>query len=450
MATMTKYDGSNFYVFRDSNNKVITTVGNISSKTNQVFNFSAALKDASGTVVTDGFLLTIKTVDKKTETIYVKASGLTTDGTATKDTFVIRNVKSSGNTVDGSGNPEGDSTTALDDIPEGSIVGIAVHPFHMESIDQAIQGAIATGGQKIVVGDETASAVSIEADQGYSGNAKFVIAADGLSVDFHDKNGSSFTIGAGAGSISGGDGIDVTSSVIAVDLGTDPGLEFVSNKLEAKVKASGGVTKDSDGLSADESNFDYASQAEAEAGTATNKPMNALRTKEAIDANNNKLDASFTSVTKTNGVTTDQTLASYSVPANKLGTANVIKARFNLSVVTFTESTSSMVFKLKYGSTTLASVTIDGSWASSSFGITDDAGFVDIELHANGASAQNGSLLLNLMGNSANTVKFGDIATGAATEDSTGALDLKLDVSYGSTSGSSTTTMTNYAIEILK
>ena len=36
-----------------------------------------------------------------------------------------------------------------------------------------------------------------------------------------------------------------------IELGTDPGLEFVSNGLEAKIKTSGGLIKDANGLSAD-------------------------------------------------------------------------------------------------------------------------------------------------------------------------------------------------------
>jgi len=36
-----------------------------------------------------------------------------------------------------------------------------------------------------------------------------------------------------------------------IELGTDPGLEFVSNGLEAKIKSAGGLVKDADGLSVD-------------------------------------------------------------------------------------------------------------------------------------------------------------------------------------------------------
>jgi len=54
--------------------------------------------------------------------------------------------------------------------------------------------------------------------------------------------------------LSGGDGIAIDDSgdpdVISVDLATDPGLQFTSNKLDVKVKTEtgGSITKDSDGL----------------------------------------------------------------------------------------------------------------------------------------------------------------------------------------------------------
>ena len=55
-------------------------------------------------------------------------------------------------------------------------------------------------------------------------------------------------------SFSGGNGIAIDSSgdpdVISVDLATNPGLQFTSNKLDLKVKAEtgGSITKDGDGI----------------------------------------------------------------------------------------------------------------------------------------------------------------------------------------------------------
>lgn len=65
------------------------------------------------------------------------------------------------------------------------------------------------------------------------------------------EDGSSFIPGAGVGTISGGDGIDVSSSVISADLATNAGLEFdggTPNKLRAKLDASGGLERNVNGL----------------------------------------------------------------------------------------------------------------------------------------------------------------------------------------------------------
>lgn len=66
-----------------------------------------------------------------------------------------------------------------------------------------------------------------------------------------------------ASGISGGDGIDKTGGVLSIDLDADPGLELNAGKVCAKVGTN--LTCTSDGINAPTT----ASQAEAEAGTAT-------------------------------------------------------------------------------------------------------------------------------------------------------------------------------------
>ena len=48
-------------------------------------------------------------------------------------------------------------------------------------------------------------------------------------------------------------GLELTASGLGVDLATDPGLEFSSGDLRVKVKSGGGITRDSNGLSVNES-----------------------------------------------------------------------------------------------------------------------------------------------------------------------------------------------------
>ena len=60
--------------------------------------------------------------------------------------------------------------------------------------------------------------------------------------------------GSVADNFAGGDGISITdgegTDTIAVDLATNPGLQFTSNKLDLKVKSEtgGSITKDGDGI----------------------------------------------------------------------------------------------------------------------------------------------------------------------------------------------------------
>jgi len=60
-----------------------------------------------------------------------------------------------------------------------------------------------------------------------------------------------FTQFSSAGVVSGGDGILKTGNVLSVDLATNPALQITSNKLDMKIKANSGLTKDVDGLQMD-------------------------------------------------------------------------------------------------------------------------------------------------------------------------------------------------------
>ena len=74
----------------------------------------------------------------------------------------------------------------------------------------------------------------------------FIVTDDDITVDTTAIQFSQF---AGVGTFTGGNGIDITSGVISVDLATNPGLEFDGgspNKLQ--VKDYNGITVDSNGV----------------------------------------------------------------------------------------------------------------------------------------------------------------------------------------------------------
>jgi len=135
--------------------------------------------------------------------------------------------------------------------------------------------------------------------------------------------------------ITGGDGITVTEINdagdedldIDVELATDSGLEFSSNKLRAKVKTNGGVTRDSDGLSVDLSNEVL-----------------------VIPKYSNTAD-STTVVSTTSETDLDKY---YTIPANDLAIGDVYRMKASLIISTASGGSGHMTLRLKFGSTTLA------------------------------------------------------------------------------------------------
>jgi hypothetical protein len=246
MADATTFPNHGYYVLQDSDGKPITLARSVSGKTTQTFEFSAPLKDGTGSLITGMFKMSVITPapEQKIERIFVKTMNATSTATAT----VNRGIAPSGIDVDGSGYPTQTSDYALEDIPAGSICAIAWDSFDAESTKKVLRGNIATGANSFQIGDGTATEQLIKANQGLANDSAYGFDASGDPI-IYKADGSSFVPGAGAGSISGGDGIDVTASVISADLDTDSGLEINSEKLRAKVKTDGGLTRDSDGLS---------------------------------------------------------------------------------------------------------------------------------------------------------------------------------------------------------
>lgn len=113
-----------------------------------------------------------------------------------------------------------DPDTANDfDLPSGTKIYPVDSSYYFRYTYEAILGIIGTGAKNLKLGDGTTDATQgFEIDQGItSSTTKYGADASGDPL-ITKPDGSSFIPGAGAGSISGGDGIDLTASVISVDL----------------------------------------------------------------------------------------------------------------------------------------------------------------------------------------------------------------------------------------
>lgn len=138
--------------------------------------------------------------------------------------------------------------------------------------------------------------------------------------------------------------------------------------------------------------------------------------------------------------TTEYDVYSYTVAANTLGTGNSIRVKIYLSDLTQASSAGTTTFRLKYGSTTIASFV----FAEHTQGALNLLGTIEAVVTANAsASAQTGFLSLEAGANNldldsawgaAGSILRG-YAAGTATEDSTGALDLKITAQSSQTNG---------------
>lgn len=160
--------------------------------------------------------------------------------------------------------------------------------------------------------------------------------------------------------------------------------------------------------------------------TADSSQTNGL--KWAAAAGNKVLvDASTVTVVSS---TAETDLATVSLPANTLSTGNAILMKIHLSQF-IAQNPGTCTIRLKYGSTTLASVVFAPAAGCSSM-----SAVINAMLAANGATnAQKGTLdifggLTPFMDNTAITRESRGYGSGTATEDSTGALTLKITVQF--------------------
>ena len=120
--------------------------------------------------------------------------------------------------------------------------------------DQDVAGEKTFTDNLIRVGDDTNSDMYFYAENADSDKPFIFYDASTNAWSFSNDGVSSTAIGGGASVYTGGDGIDITSSVVKVDTATNPGLEISSNKLRVKVHTAAAtkLTRDTNGIGLDQ------------------------------------------------------------------------------------------------------------------------------------------------------------------------------------------------------
>lgn len=174
----------------------------------------------------------------------------------------------------------------------GDVVAATTANIDLSSMPAAIDGFSLTSGDRFLAKDQTdattngvyvfngaASAATRAEDQDNSpaneilngvwvpyilngtlnGGKSYVITSVGTGTDNTHQIGVddiNWSVFSSPTQLTAGDGVDITTNVISVELATDPGLEFATGALRVKIKASSGLVRDADGLYVDLADFD--------------------------------------------------------------------------------------------------------------------------------------------------------------------------------------------------
>lgn len=149
--------------------------------------------------------------------------------------------------------------------------------------------------------------------------------------------------------------------------------------------------------------------------------------------------------------TAENTLLSYSVPANTLGTSNVIRVTLHFTSIGVS-STNTWTLRFKYGATTVVTKTYTNVSGNNTY-----QGKVEFLLAAAGTtSSQNGSYALNLgsgsyIGNgNLQAMMFSESAQGTAAEDSTASKTLAITSQHSNSSANDNVTVSVIVTEVLR
>jgi hypothetical protein len=161
-----------------------------------------------------------------------------------------------------------------------------------------------------------------------------------------------------------------------------------------------------------------------------------------------------TSVSIANGNSAaETTLFVKGIPAGLLGTRNVLRARVYFSALGISSAAEALTLKVKYGSTTLNTLTISGSQAVSV------PGYLDVDILANNSvSAQIGTCQLTTTATGKEVAADASVGiskvlgstNGTATENSATTLDLTITGQYGGTNASNDLTVLYGYVEVIR
>ena len=202
-----------------------------------VFPLTAPIFDSAGVIPLQPFIVTfINRSDKKPLSIYVDtpSTELSVDGLTI--TLSAANQKNINVSNTNSATPDLLSGTTPDfDLDQNSSFRISIAANDVKMLEDALTGEIGTGALNLKIGDGTAGATQgFEIDQGITASTtKYGADASGDPL-VTLPDGSSYILGAGAGAITGGDGIDITASDISIDLAdTDVFVETTAGAADS-------------------------------------------------------------------------------------------------------------------------------------------------------------------------------------------------------------------------
>ena len=204
MAAVTKLPALNYVQLSNSTTPVFRLLEDINSTTTTIRLNGNPVDESGSALTSEVYYLTTVNASGQTETMKVTA---TSGNTLT----VVRGIRRGGLDIDTGISGEAYSHDS------NQVVVAGIHPSFHEMFSSVLQGIIATGGLSIKVGDETDSDIYIYA-QNADANKPYIRYDAGTSQWFYSDDGTTDIPLGGAGSLIAGDGIDITTGTVSVDL----------------------------------------------------------------------------------------------------------------------------------------------------------------------------------------------------------------------------------------